>query len=57
MKITLFPSSVSGIITIPPSKSITHRAIICASLAKNATTIINPLISEETMLQLKQCVN
>ena len=53
MKITLFPSSVSGIITIPPSKSITHRAIICASLAKNATTIINPLISEETMLTIE----
>lgn len=53
MKITLFPSSISGIITIPPSKSITHRAIICASLAKNATTIVNPLISDETILTIE----
>ena len=30
-----------GFITIPPSKSVAHRAIICASLSQGASTIYN----------------
>ena len=32
VKIT--PTKLSGVVQVPPSKSLAHRAIICASLAK-----------------------
>ncbi len=34
-------------VIIPPSKSITQRAIVCASLAKGTSIIKNPLFSED----------
>ena len=34
MKIKVYPSVCTGEIQIPPSKSMAHRAIMCASLAK-----------------------
>lgn len=37
--ITLSPSALSGTVTVPPSKSDVHRAIICASLAKGKSAI------------------
>ncbi len=37
-------------IQIPGSKSITQRALICASLADGESVLINPLISEDTEL-------
>jgi 3-phosphoshikimate 1-carboxyvinyltransferase len=42
--INLFPK---GIIQIPPSKSVTHRAIICASLANEESVITNLSDSED----------
>lgn len=39
MQATITPSKVSGAICIPPSKSMAHRAIICASLAKGRSII------------------
>ena len=33
--ITLHPKKLSGIVQIPPSKSLAHRAIICAALCKS----------------------
>ena len=53
MKIKLFPSSSNGVAETSPPKSITHRAIICASFCKNATSIINPLISDDTIATIK----
>ncbi len=40
-------------IQIPGSKSITQRALICASLAEGESILINPLISEDTLLLIK----
>lgn len=37
--ITLSPSTLSGQVTVPPSKSDVHRAIICAALAKGESVI------------------
>ncbi len=34
MKVKVYPSVCTGEIQIPPSKSMAHRAIMCASLAK-----------------------
>jgi 3-phosphoshikimate 1-carboxyvinyltransferase len=52
MAILIHPSSISGTITAPPSKSLTHRSIIMASLAEGVSEIVNPLISEDTMITI-----
>lgn len=48
MDIKIFPSIVSGSVIAPPSKSITHRAIIVAALAKGISVIKNVLLSDDT---------
>lgn len=47
LKIT--PHQLTGSIQVPPSKSVSHRAIISAALAKGASTIKNVLLSEDMM--------
>ncbi len=49
LNIELFPSSLKGEIKAPPSKSLSHRAIICASLAKGQSTITNITYSEDIL--------
>src|SRR5690554_1509735 len=56
MNIKILPSPLSGTIIIPPSKSITHRALICASLASGTSIIYNPLFSEDTKATIS-CLN
>lgn len=41
MKAQISPSTLHGTIKLPPSKSMAHRLIICASLAKGRSTISN----------------
>ena len=41
MKVTIQPSISHGSVKIPPSKSMAHRAIICAALANGKSTISN----------------
>ena len=41
MKAVIKPSKACGSITIPPSKSMAHRAIICAALAEGESVISN----------------
>lgn len=48
MNVKITKSKVEGTITIPPSKSITHRAIIIASLASGKSVIKNMLLSDDT---------
>ena len=45
--ITLFPTKISGKLEAPPSKSLSHRALICASLAPGKSIISNILLSED----------
>ena len=45
MEIT--PAKLQGVVQIPPSKSIAHRAIICASLADGESRISNISFSED----------
>lgn len=37
--INILPSSLNGTVTIPPSKSLAHRAILCAALSAGKTCI------------------
>ena len=41
MKATIQPSTCHGSVKIPPSKSMAHRAIICAALSSGKSTISN----------------
>jgi len=43
----IIPSSLKGEVTIPPSKSISHRAIIAAGLADGVSQIENIIFSED----------
>ena len=47
MKATIYPSAIHGSVTIPPSKSMSHRAIICAALAKGRSIISNVAFSDD----------
>ena len=47
MKVKIEPSLCSGKVKIPCSKSLAHRAIICASLAPGISTISNLTMSKD----------
>lgn len=47
-KYTILPEKLSGRVTPPPSKSLAHRAILCAALAKG-TSIINGISDSDDM--------
>ena len=49
MKIILYPEEVKGVVTVPPSKSITHRALFCSALSKGTSKVRSPLISDDTL--------
>ena len=51
VKIT--PSGLKGRITVPPSKSISHRMLICASLAAGDSIISNIDFSDDILATLK----
>ena len=46
-KITITPKKLSGRVQVPPSKSIAHRAIICASLANGTSVVSNLSFSDD----------
>lgn len=48
-QIKLLPSLLKGSIKIPSSKSLSHRALICASLSKGKSTISNVIFSEDIL--------
>ena len=48
MDLKLFSQTLIGQVNIPSSKSITHRALICSSLAHGRSIIHKPLYCEDT---------
>jgi 3-phosphoshikimate 1-carboxyvinyltransferase len=55
VKIRITPSSATGEVAAPPSKSYTHRAVIAASLAAGESLIENPLLSDDTLYTIDAC--
>lgn len=55
MKVRITPTSVSGEVSAPPSKSYTHRAVIIASLAAGISIIEEPLLSDDTLYTIDAC--
>ncbi|MFA7075401.1 MAG: 3-phosphoshikimate 1-carboxyvinyltransferase [Candidatus Izemoplasmatales bacterium] len=47
MIVKIYPGFAKGQISVPPSKSLLHRAIICASLAKGKSVIRNVSFSDD----------
>ncbi len=47
--ITITPSMLQGKISVPPSKSLSHRAIIAAGLASDSCNIENVVFSEDIL--------
>jgi len=45
--VKVFPSLLSGAVKAPPSKSLSHRALICAGLSKGTSVISNLIYSED----------
>ncbi|HIP16274.1 MAG TPA: 3-phosphoshikimate 1-carboxyvinyltransferase [Methanothermococcus okinawensis] len=46
-----------GTVNAPPSKSYTHRAVICASLGDGISKIVNPLNSEDCLSSVNGCMS
>ncbi len=51
--ITISPKKLAGSINIPPSKSMGHRAIICASLSKGISHIDNMVLSDDMIATIE----
>lgn len=47
--VKISPSELRGTVTAPPSKSISHRALICAALAEGESVITNLAFSEDIL--------
>ncbi|MFR8460544.1 MAG: hypothetical protein ACLVEX_04895 [Ruthenibacterium lactatiformans] len=47
MRAILYPSEISGRVDAPPSKSMAHRALICAALAKGESHVLNLSASQD----------
>jgi 3-phosphoshikimate 1-carboxyvinyltransferase len=56
MKVTISPGKAEGIMAAPPSKSMAHRLLICAGLAKGSSTIYNVDPSEDILATI-DCLN
>lgn len=52
MRIEFKPSKLQGTIKIPPSKSVSHRSIICAALADGISHINNIVLSKDIQVTL-----
>jgi 3-phosphoshikimate 1-carboxyvinyltransferase len=48
MKVTVNKSEIKGKVKVPPSKSMTIRALMCAALSMGKSEILHPLVSEDT---------
>ena len=48
MKVVIRKSEVAGRVSAPPSKSATHRALVCSALAPGKSLIRSPLRSDDT---------
>ena len=53
MQKTIHPSVANGLVTAPPGKSMTQRAIAAALLARGTTTLIHPSDCDDSMAALE----
>lgn len=51
--VTITPKTLSGEISIPPSKSVAHRLLICSALAAGQSVVENISLSEDILATIK----
>lgn len=51
--VSIEPRMLKGTVTVPPSKSVAHRAIICAALSGGACCISNVALSRDIEATLR----
>ncbi|MGW8179140.1 MAG: 3-phosphoshikimate 1-carboxyvinyltransferase, partial [bacterium] len=56
MNVTLEPSTLTGTVTAPPSKSMTHRHLIISALANGMSIIESPLKSDDTIATVEALI-
>ncbi len=52
MRVDIRPGTARGIVAAPPSKSLTHRMLLCAGLADGTSTVRNVAFSEDVLATL-----
>ncbi len=50
---TIQPTRLSGRVKVPPSKSMAHRAIICAALAEGRSIVENVAFSDDILATME----
>ncbi len=55
MQVTISPCRASGAAAAPPSKSMSHRALICAALAEG-TSVLHGFLPSEDLLATADCL-
>lgn len=53
MNVRIHPKKLEGTVAIPPSKSLSHRAIIAASLSKDESIISNVILSKDILATIE----
>ena len=53
MDLTIQPHKLSGTVTVPPSKSLAHRAVICAALSDGTCKIDNIALSDDIIATIE----
>lgn len=53
MIVKILGGEIKGRLVAPPSKSLTHRALVCSALATGKSKIRYPLVSEDTLATLR----
>ena len=53
MNVTIYPKQLKGEVLVPPSKSLSHRAIIAASLAEGESVISNVMLSKDIVATIE----
>ena len=56
MKVTIRPSQLNGTVAAPPSKSMAHRYLICAGLARSGVSLIHGIELSEDVLATIDCL-
>lgn len=55
VRVYVGPSTLSGVVQAPPSKSYTHRAFAAALLAEGESIVEGPLLSKDTLATMRAC--
>ena len=53
MQVHIEPAAVKGVLSAPPSKSLAHRALLCAALANGSSTVSRLEYSEDIEATLR----